>query len=34
MREWTDLLVNRILREIVGKSCLSLSYIGVDKFTN
>ena len=31
---WTDLLIEGLLREIAGKSCLSLSYVGVDGFSN
>ena len=30
----TNLLIDGILREIARKSCLSRSYVGVDKFNN
>ena len=34
MRGLTYWLIEGLLREIACKSCLSQSYIGVDRFTN
>ena len=34
MRGWAGLLINELLREIGGKSCLSLRYADVNKYAN